>query len=76
MYNNELRFVNRKEMKPLHLQTGDMKMPYYKVKNSDLMTVIGLFASLFVGGAWYLGKMVLVHWFIIRRSLPRWGFRL
>jgi hypothetical protein len=76
MYDNELRFVNRKELKPMHLQTADMRIPYYKVKNLDLMTVTGLFTSLFVGGAWYLGKMVLVHWFIIRCSLPSCGFGL
>jgi UDP:flavonoid glycosyltransferase YjiC (YdhE family) len=76
MYDNELRFLNGRAVKPMHLQTADMRIPFYKVKNWDLMAVTGLVTGLFVGGAWYFGKMVWVHRFIIRRSLPSWGFGL
>lgn len=47
MYDNELRFSKsdhnrRRELRPMHLQTADMRMPAYKAKNWDLHAVCAL----------------------------------
>ncbi|KAH8701066.1 UDP-glucoronosyl and UDP-glucosyl transferase [Talaromyces proteolyticus] len=39
LYDNELRFQDGRELRPMHLQTADMRMPMYKAKNWDLYAV-------------------------------------
>lgn len=33
MYDNELRWDGGEELRPMHLQTADMRMPFWKAKN-------------------------------------------
>ena len=68
MYDNELNFVNGREVKPMHLQTVDMRMPFCNVRKWDLMAVKRIFASLIVRlvcgilGRWFgfIGLIFLV----------------
>jgi len=58
MYDNELRFdYDGKELRPMHLQTADMRMPAYKAKNWDLYAVSALGGLAFVGAMWYAGRL-------------------
>ncbi|KAI2631944.1 putative UDP-glucoronosyl and UDP-glucosyl transferase [Hypoxylon sp. NC1633] len=50
LYDNELRFKNGKELKPMHLQTADMRMPAWKAKNWDLWAVSLLGVGAVLGG--------------------------
>ncbi|OJJ34616.1 hypothetical protein ASPWEDRAFT_42591 [Aspergillus wentii DTO 134E9] len=57
MYDNELRFKDGKELRPMHLQTADMRMPAYKAKNWDMYAVFAvgfaaMVASTAFGGKW------------------------
>ncbi|OKL64033.1 hypothetical protein UA08_00103 [Talaromyces atroroseus] len=54
MYDNELRFQDGRELRPMHLQTADMRMPMYKAKNWDL------YAFSFLGLATVTGSTVVV----------------
>lgn len=57
MYDNELRFGHGgQELRPMHLQTADMRMPAYKAKNWDLYAVCFLGVSGLVGSAWFAGR--------------------
>ena len=49
MYDNELRLKDGKVLRPMHLQTADMRMPFWKAKNWDLHFVSGLALSFFLG---------------------------
>lgn len=63
MYDNELRFSNsdcRRELRPMHLQTADMRMPAYKAKNWDLYAVFALGVSMMVGSTLFAGRMLWV----------------
>lgn len=53
LYDNELRIVNGKVTRPMHLQTADMRMPAYKAKNWDLIAVTTLAMGIFGGAAYY-----------------------
>jgi Glycosyl transferases, related to UDP-glucuronosyltransferase len=55
MYDNELRFKGGKELRPMHLQTADMRMSAFRAKNWDLYTVSGLALAAFVGSTWMAG---------------------
>ncbi|KAL9107657.1 MAG: hypothetical protein Q9227_007464 [Pyrenula ochraceoflavens] len=61
MYDNELRLKDGRELRPMHLQTADMRMPAYKAKNWDLMAVVtlGLAAATLSTGA--LGRLAWTH---------------
>ncbi|KAM0556697.1 hypothetical protein ACHAPJ_005755 [Fusarium lateritium] len=54
MVDQELRFHNSVELRPMHLQTADMRIPIWKARNWD-MWLIGL-TSLAAGGmaSWWL----------------------
>ncbi|KAI2813013.1 CAZyme family GT1 [Aspergillus niger] len=56
MYDNELRFEDGKELRPMHLQTADMRMSAFKVKNWDLYAVSGLALSVALGSMWLAGR--------------------
>ena len=59
MYDNELRFGHGgQELRPMHLQTADMRMPAYKAKNWDLYAVCLFGASALVGSTWFAGRWV------------------
>ncbi|OQE13133.1 hypothetical protein PENFLA_c053G00970 [Penicillium flavigenum] len=62
MYNNELRFKDGKELRPMHLQTADMRMSVSKVKNWNFYTVGGLALSAGLGSMWLAGRFA-------------WGYR-
>jgi hypothetical protein len=57
MYNNELRFKDGKELRPMHLQTADMRMSVSKAKNWNLYTVGGLALSAVLGSMWLAGRL-------------------
>ncbi|BCR88254.1 glycosyltransferase family 1 protein [Aspergillus chevalieri] len=58
MYDNELRLDDDgKELRPMHLQTADMRMPAYKAKNWDLYAVSALGGLAFVGSIWFAGRL-------------------
>lgn len=73
MYDTELRFENGKELRPAHLQTADMRMPFWKSRNWDLAAVVTTGLAGLVGGAWFIGKMVWVHRGLVRPALSRLG---
>ena len=60
MYDNELRFAvdedGKKELRPMHLQTADMRMPAYKAKNWDLYLVSTLGLSAITGLTWVVAR--------------------
>ena len=55
MYDNELRFKDGKELRPMHLQTADMRMSTFKAKNWDLYAISGLALTAVVGSTWLIG---------------------
>ncbi|PWY71815.1 putative UDP-glucoronosyl and UDP-glucosyl transferase [Aspergillus sclerotioniger CBS 115572] len=58
MYDNELRIKDSKELRPMHLQTADVRMSAFKARNWDLMAV-GLVALVGgLGGVGILGRML------------------
>jgi hypothetical protein len=61
MYDHQLRFVDGREVIPMHLQTADMRMPVWKAKNWDLWAVS--LSSVFLGtyGSWWVGKIMYFH---------------
>ncbi|KAJ5783717.1 CAZyme family GT1 [Penicillium psychrosexuale] len=59
MYDNELRFKDGKELRPMHLQTADMRMSTFKARNWDLYAVSGLALSAVVGSMWLAGRFAL-----------------
>ncbi|KZZ90042.1 UDP-glucoronosyl and UDP-glucosyl transferase [Ascosphaera apis ARSEF 7405] len=62
LYDHELRFDDDgKELQPMHLQTADMRMPAYKVKNWDLMAVCAIATIGFLGSVGLSGKWLLRH---------------
>ncbi|GFG13109.1 UDP-glucuronosyltransferase 3A2 [Aspergillus udagawae] len=61
LYDTELRVVDGKETRPMHLQTADMRMPVYKAKNWDLMAVSGLVLGFLGGGTYYAARLAWVH---------------
>lgn len=63
MYDNELRFSGsdhnrRRELRPMHLQTADMRMPAYKAKNWDLYAVCALGVSIMLGSTVVAGRLL------------------
>lgn len=74
MYDTELRFdLDGRELRPAHLQTADMRMPFWKARNWDLLAMVGLSLTSVVGGIWFVGKMVWVHRRMIRPALLKLG---
>ncbi|KJZ70868.1 hypothetical protein HIM_09733 [Hirsutella minnesotensis 3608] len=61
LYDTELRFKAGKELRPMHLQTADMRMPFWKAKNWDLMTIGILAAGATLGGLSVGGRMLWMH---------------
>lgn len=58
MYDNELRFDDDgKELRPMHLQTADMRMPAYKANNWDLYAVSAMGGVVLVGSMWFAGRL-------------------
>ncbi|KAJ5202359.1 hypothetical protein N7449_004438 [Penicillium cf. viridicatum] len=58
MYDNELRFKDGKELRPMHLQTADMRMSAFRAKNWDLYAVSGLTLAAVVGSTWMVSHFV------------------
>ncbi|KAF4626025.1 hypothetical protein G7Y89_g12137 [Cudoniella acicularis] len=69
IYDTESRFEEGKELRPMHLQTADMRMPFYKARNWDLMTFTflgtGAFAGTMALGEDDLGSQILLTTTII-----------
>ena len=66
MYDNELRFApdeNGKnlELRPMHLQTADMRMPAYKAKNWDIFLVSTLGLSAVAGSTWHAARCLWLY---------------
>jgi UDP:flavonoid glycosyltransferase YjiC (YdhE family) len=62
MFDQELRFEKGRELRPMHLQTADMRMPFWKARNWDLYGLS--LVSLVAGGAsgWWLCCSAWRHW--------------
>ncbi|KAH0337689.1 UDP-glucoronosyl and UDP-glucosyl transferase, partial [Aureobasidium melanogenum] len=60
LYDNELRLddMGTCELRPMHLQTADMRMPAYKAKNWDLYAIGVLSIVGFVGLSGLTGRLV------------------
>ncbi|KAF4907180.1 Ecdysteroid UDP-glucosyltransferase [Colletotrichum viniferum] len=54
IHDHELRFRRGQELRPMHLQTADMRMPIWKARNWDLWATSLLFATM-AGTACFLG---------------------
>lgn len=61
MYDAELRFQDGKELRPMHLQTADMRMSKWKAKNWDLWTVSLATVGSLGFGLVYGARMLLLH---------------
>lgn len=61
MYDNELRFKDGRELRPMHLQTADMRMPAYKAKNWDMYAVVTLGLVAVTGSTVFAGKLLWTH---------------
>ncbi|KAF7557444.1 hypothetical protein G7Z17_g630 [Cylindrodendrum hubeiense] len=61
MYDTELRIKDGKELRPMHLQTADMRMPVWKTKNWDLWAVSLLGMSTVFGGLGICGRILWLH---------------
>lgn len=68
MYDTEGRFDGKKELRPMHLQTADMRMSQFKAKNWDLW-LVGLFtlglvplASITIGKWAWTEKRAIGDW--------------
>ncbi|CAH0003621.1 unnamed protein product [Clonostachys byssicola] len=61
MYDTELRYQDGKEIRPMHLQTADMRMPLYKARNWDLMAVGAVTILGATGASFALGKLAWTH---------------
>lgn len=68
MYDTEGRFDGEKELRPMHLETADMRMSKFKAKNWDLWLVglvtLGVLplASITVGKWAWTEKRTIGHW--------------
>lgn len=72
MYDNELCFSDSdrsRELRPMHLQTADMRMPSYKAKNWDLYAICALGLTTMVGSTIFAGRML----WVFRGSLEEKG---
>ncbi|KPM45188.1 hypothetical protein AK830_g1402 [Neonectria ditissima] len=61
IYDTELRFKDGKELRPMHLQTADMRMPAWKAKNWDLMAVSLLGVGSVFAVLGYGGRVLWLH---------------
>lgn len=63
LYDNELRLTDEgnRELRPMHLQTADMRMPAYKAKNWDLYAIGVLALSTLVGTMGIAGHLIWIH---------------
>ncbi|KAL4811083.1 hypothetical protein BDV18DRAFT_155696 [Aspergillus unguis] len=59
VYDHELRFdKDGKELRPMHLQTADMRISAFKAGNWDLYAVGGLVVAAGVGSIWMAGRFL------------------
>ncbi|PWY89150.1 putative UDP-glucoronosyl and UDP-glucosyl transferase [Aspergillus heteromorphus CBS 117.55] len=58
MYDDELRFGEGSEPRPMHLQTADVRMPAYKARNWDLMAVAAMALAGGLGAMGFFGRML------------------
>lgn len=61
MYDTELRFMDGKELRPMHLQTADMRMPVWKANNWDLLAVSSLGLGAVSAAFGIVGRMLWLH---------------
>jgi hypothetical protein len=61
----------KKEVRRMHLQTADMRMPFYKAKNWDLLAVTAMRVTTMARGASWVGKIVWVHRFMFGHVLEK-----
>ncbi|KAH0170965.1 UDP-glucoronosyl and UDP-glucosyl transferase, partial [Aureobasidium melanogenum] len=72
LYDNELRLddTGTCELRPMHLQTADMRMPAYKAKNWDLFAIGVLSIVGSVGLTGLMGKLVWSRRDLMSTKLP------
>ncbi|KAG9681483.1 UDP-glucoronosyl and UDP-glucosyl transferase, partial [Aureobasidium melanogenum] len=71
LYDHELRLddTGTRELRPMHLQTADMRMPTYKAKNWDLYAIGVLSIVGFVGLSGLIGRLAWSHRDLIQVKL-------
>ncbi|KIE02965.1 UDP-glucuronosyl/UDP-glucosyltransferase, partial [Metarhizium majus ARSEF 297] len=69
MYDAELRFQGDRELRPMHLQTADMRMPMYKARNWDLMAAGAVVVATVSGLGITLGRMLWMHRKLVTSSV-------
>lgn len=71
LYDSELRYQDGRELRPMHLQTADMRMPMYKAKNWDLYAFSLLGLSAMTGLTVVAGKFLWKHRVLLLET-TRW----
>lgn len=69
LFDHEGRHSGGKELRPMHRQTADMRMPWYKAKNWDLWAVVFLMGLISVSG---LAGALMVSWRVGVRFFQAW----
>lgn len=73
MYDSEARWKNGcKELRPMHLQTADMRMPAWKAKNWDLMLITTMAVGVLSGTTWIAGTWAWANRGLARGLVHRW----
>ncbi|KAJ4241530.1 hypothetical protein NW757_012229 [Fusarium falciforme] len=75
VYDTELRFRDGKELRPMHLQTADMRMSVWRAKNWDLWVVSLVGVSAVLGGLGMGGRMLWWHRGVLVKAVmgsPEW----
>ena len=70
LFDHEGRHTGGKELRPMHRQTADTRMPWYKAKNWDLWAVISLMGLISVSG---LAGVLIVSWRVGVLLVERWS---
>lgn len=74
MYDTELRFDKHGiGVRLAHLQTADMRMPFWKSRNWDLAAIVTAGMGVAVWGVWVVGKVVWMHRSLVRPAFSRFG---
>ncbi|EFY90196.1 UDP-glucoronosyl and UDP-glucosyl transferase, putative [Metarhizium acridum CQMa 102] len=69
MYDAELRFRGDGELRPMHLQTADARMPFYKARNWDLMAAGAVVVAAVSGLGITLGRALWMQRKLVKSSV-------
>ena len=68
MYDTEMRLDEGHELRPMHLQTADMRMSRFKKNNWDMLTVAAAVVGGMGGAAYILGRLAWTNRRLIQPS--------